>query len=342
LIVDTNPKAFIQDSFWSSTRVFAPQEVPAATRASHLLAVTIANLPYEDLARVLSSQGWTDIVPFYDVSEAYRDVHPLGNGWVLDEIDYTDSESTLETLDNWSDDVSRAHHLQFMAWHRTGRDWIFTDAPVNTQDRYLIPEVVRALGKEQAFMDVGAHRGETTERMCGLSGNAVKHAWMIEPDPVNAAEAERSILRLPGENQARSEVLRCAVSSRSSSEPFFSGLGYASQLSPLGRDLAEVKTIDELDLEPTFIKLHLEGHELDALMGAESTLRTNHPIVASTAYHNKLGLWRLPLWLMNLSLNYSYYFRLHSWCGTGAVVYCVPRAGKIRPSGSARQGRGAP
>ena len=135
---------------------------------------------------------------------------------------------------------------------------------------------------------------------------------------------------------------RSGISFDSSRERFFSGLGYASQLSPLGLDLAEVKTIDELELEPTFIKLHLEGHELDALMGAESTLRTNHPIVAATAYHNKLGLWRLPLWLMTLSLNYNYYFRLHSWCGTGAVVYCVPREGKVKSRGSARHGRGAP
>jgi len=326
LVVDVNAPAFAGDSIWEGAKLVKPDDVPAAVRSSHLLAVTIANLPFEELERELSRQGWADIVPFYDITEAYRDVHPLGNGWVLDEIGDEDVESTLEVLDKWSDDVSRAHHLQFMAWHRSGTDWIFADAPVNTQDRYLIPEVRGALGGDQAFLDVGAHRGETTERVCALQGIAVRHAWMIEPDPVNAAEAERVMRRLRTERRIPSELFGCAVSRQSSRERFFSGLGYASQLSPIGRDMADVTTIDDLDVAPTFVKLHLEGHELDALMGAKGMLQTYRPLVAATAYHNELGVWRLPRWLMDQLPDYTYHFRLHSWCGTGAVVYCVPRA----------------
>lgn len=43
-----------------------------------------------------------------------------------------------------------------------------------------------------------------------------------------------------------------------------------------------------------------------------------------TAYHNEAGLWPLPTWLMDNLTSYRHYFRLHSWCGTGAVIYCVP------------------
>jgi FkbM family methyltransferase len=328
-VVDANASSLVNDPFWSDMVIVAPHEVPIADRATHLLAITVATQAYEDFARALSSQGWTDVVPFYDVSEAYRNIHPLGNGWVLDEIDEEDIDSTLQTLAEWSDDISRAHHLQFLAWHRTGTDWVFDNAPVDTQRRYFIPEVVSALAEEQAFMDVGAHHGETTARFCGMRGFNISNVWMVEPDPANATEAERSIARLATAQKSRVELIRCAVSNRSAPQRFFAGLGYASQLSPLGNELTEVRTIDDLDLRPTFIKLHLEGHELEALMGAESTLRDARPIIAATAYHNKHGLWRLPLWLMKLSLDYKYYFRLHSWCGTGAVVYCIPRESRL-------------
>lgn len=86
----------------------------------------------------------------------------------------------------------------------------------------------------------------------------------------------------------------------------------------------EVTTIDALGMEPTFIKLHLEGAELAVLRGAERTLRSARPIVAATVYHNDDGIWKTPLWMMRNLKDYRFLFRLHSWCGTGAVLYAIP------------------
>ena len=36
-----------------------------------------------------------------------------------------DQEKTAEVLARWDDDVSRAHHLQFLAWRRLREEWIF-------------------------------------------------------------------------------------------------------------------------------------------------------------------------------------------------------------------------
>ena len=56
--------------------------------------------------------------------------------------------------------------------------------------------------------------------------------------------------------------------------PHFSeGYGFASKLSAFGQAQVSTRSIDSLDVEPTFIKLHLEGGELDALRGARETLR---------------------------------------------------------------------
>jgi hypothetical protein len=85
-----------------------------------------------------------------------------------------------------------------------------------------------------------------------------------------------------------------------------------------------VRPLDALDLSPSFVKLHLEGAELSALKGARGTLLAHRPIVAATVYHNADGIWRTPLWLMETLPDYRFLFRLHSWCGTGAVVYGIP------------------
>jgi hypothetical protein len=85
-----------------------------------------------------------------------------------------------------------------------------------------------------------------------------------------------------------------------------------------------VRRLDTLDLSPTFIKLHLEGAELAALKGARKTLLSNRPIIVATIYHNADGIWRTPLWLMEALPGYRFLFRIHSWCGTGAVIYAIP------------------
>jgi hypothetical protein len=122
----------------------------------------------------------------------------------------------------------------------------------------------------------------------------------------------------------RHRLLKVALSDQAGHLPFFPGLGYASQLTGMGEGRAEAVTLDDLAVAPSFVKLHLEGHEWEALRGGLATLRRHRPILAMTAYHNEAGLWPLPAWLLDNLTSYRHYFRLHNWCGTGAVIYCVP------------------
>ncbi len=65
----------------------------------------------------------------------------------------------------------------------------------------------------------------------------------------------------------RSAVLDCALAAQDGSVAFSEGYGFASKLSAFGQAQVSARSIDSLDVEPTFIKLHLEGGELDALRG---------------------------------------------------------------------------
>lgn len=328
MVVDANPGASRNDPFWHDRAILSPHEVSPDARATYLLAVSIATLPYEELAVTLADQGWCDIVPFYDVAEAYRDVYPLSNGWVLDQFDDTDVAATQEVLETWGDDISRAHHLQFLAWHRFREDWMFSDAPVNVENRYFIPEVLAALGEQEAFVDVGAHQGEISERFRATVHNRYKGIWMIEPDPRNYAQIQKWILAGSHKERDRIHLLPYAVAGASGPRLFYGGIGYASQLSTVGQKMIDVTTVDQLNLSPTFMKIHLEGWELEALNGATETIRRCNPMLAVTSYHSHLGVWQLPMWLINrareMGVGYRFLLRLHSWCGTGAVIYVIP------------------
>jgi FkbM family methyltransferase len=282
-----------------------------------------------ELRETLAAQGWHDLVPFYDITEAYRDRHPLGNGWFTGELRPDDVAAIEQVLARWDDDVSRAHHLQFIAWHSLREDWCFEGAPVTTQDRYFIPEVRSALHQREGFLDVGAHHGEVSRAFAGVVDGRFQSIDAVEADPASLAVLGREVAAA-ARVRDRVRVCPCVVSEGQGSAPFFEGLGYASQLSSLGPNKMEVTTLDRLDLRPTFVKLHLEGHELAALKGGLQMLRRHRPLVATTSYHNRLGLHELPRWLMDHLDGYRFLLRLHSWCGTGAVVYAIPKERRSR------------
>ena len=323
LVIDRNAHALSGRPEWSGVSLMTPDEVPEEAKRGVRLLVSVATSPYAPLERALTALGFDDVAPFYDLVESFRSVHPLSNGWFAAPMTAAERANTAEVLARWDDDRSRAHHLQFLAWRRLRQEWVFDGAPVNNDDRFFIPEVTDRLRDDEVFVDAGAHFGGVTETFLARTNGAFGRIVAIEPDPANRARLEAEFRRiLPGASGV--SILDCALGAEAGEARFRDGLGYASQFSTTGAGQIRVQPLDALGLEPSFIKLHLEGAEFDALKGARQTLLAHHPIIAATVYHNADGVCETPLWLMQLLPDYQFLFRAHSWCGTGAVVYAIP------------------
>lgn len=277
------------------------------------VAVCVVNEPYVPIESFLLRR-FKQVVPFYDLTEKYRHKHPLSNGWFLGDI----SPNTATVLNWWDDDTSRAHHLQFLAWRRLREEWTFDEYPVFPQNRYFIPEVVSAITCEETFLDIGAHHGEVVETFLKKVSGYYNKIIAIEADPANFKILNS---KLPKKDVI---TLKRVISDTATTRRFTDQLDYMSQLSEHEGVLVHTDVIDDMGINPTFIKVHLEGHELAALKGAERTILDNRPIIAATVYHNDDGVWKTPMWLMETLDNYRVLFRNHGWCGTGAVVYAIP------------------
>ncbi len=327
-VVDANPDLHRRDPFWAGIEIFGIHDVPIKQRESSLLAICVVTTSFSQVTAPLKKQGWRDVVSFYDIVEAYRDRHPLGNGWhsgLLTDEDIIGIESVLY---RWEDDISRSHYLQFIAWHSLREEWIFEDAPVTIHDRYFISQVLSNLHDHEVFTDIGAHHGEVIIRFLTEVGNKYNGIYVIEPDKENLSHLrnflEENMPNVPTE-RAKIHLLECALGSVTDEKLFYHGLGYASQFSESGQTKVDVKCLDDLLIPATFIKIHIEGWERNAISGGLETLINNRPILAVTSYHNREGLWHLPAQIMTSLDNYAYYFRLHSWHGTGSVIYAIPR-----------------
>jgi FkbM family methyltransferase len=323
--VDANPDLHRRDPFWAGVDILGIHDVPVEQGESALWAICVVTTPFSQVSAPLKERGWRDIVPFYDIAEAYRDRHPLSNGWHSGELSEQDRCGIESVLYRWEDDLSRAQHLQLLAWRCLREEWVFDDAPVMTENRYFIPEVLSVLHDHEVFVDIGAHHGEVIERFISAVGNTFDEIYAIEPDVKNLLCLHERLTEHAVGLRKKIHVSEYALGAESGKHRFCHGLGYASQLSGLGQADVDVRCLDDLFIPATFVKIHIEGWEHCAISGGLDTLMNNRPVLSVTLYHSRGGLWHLPAQIMTCLNQYVYYFRLHSWHGTGGVIYALPR-----------------
>ena len=324
VVIDRDAERLAQERCWSGVQLVHPDDLAEIPKGELRVAVSVVTSPYVPLERRLLELGFEDIVPFYDLAESFRGVHPLSNGWFVGPLTALAQNKTAEVLALWDDDMSRAHHLQFLAWRRLREEWSFDAAPISNCSRFFISEVASVLRSDEFLLDAGAHHGNVSKTFVEQTKGVFRQITAIEPDPFNRARLEDNLQSwLP--DDLRITVYDCALAEDESEALFHAGLGYASQLSQTGQMSVTTRPLDALGLSPTFLKLHLEGAELPALKGARETLLASRPLIAATVYHNADGIWKTPLWLMETLPEYRFQFRAHSWCGTGAVIYAIPK-----------------
>lgn len=63
----------------------------------------------------------------------------------------------------------------------------------------------------------------------------------------------------------------------------------------------------QLNISPTYIKMDIEGGELDALIGCQETIKKLKPKLAICLYHKRQDMWQIPLYIHSLVPEYKFY-----------------------------------
>ena len=64
--------------------------------------------------------------------------------------------------------------------------------------------------------------------------------------------------------------------------------------------------VDENNIEVSLIKLHVEGMEYESILGAEKTLRNQHPALLIHIHHTPRDFWKIKPFIENLNAGYSF------------------------------------
>ena len=102
--------------------------------------------------------------------------------------------------------------------------------------------------------------------------------------------------------------------------------GSGSKINPDGAVEIQVDLLDNMEIhEPTFIKMDIEGAEIQAIQGARETIARAHPRLAICVYHNVGDFYRIPQMVLGIREDYDIYLRHYTETIYETVMFFIPR-----------------
>jgi len=309
--------------------VLSPEDAVGRFKDSAVFVVSIwgADSPhrYAHSVNQLADLGCEFIVPISWLSWKYS--KQLLPHYMLDLPSkvVAQSKSVFECFELFADDRSRAEFVSQIQWRLTGDPGCL--AHPEPGEQYLVTDISSFIPSE-IVVDCGAYDGDTLHSWLKERGPFGAYV-ALEPDPSSRARLEASLKQLPPEVSNRVRVLPYAVSDRTGTVTFSAtGLPSASVVAADGVVIDSI-ALDDLQSEfsdqaPTFLKMDIEGAELDAFKGGARFIQTFKPMMAIAAYHRQDHLWQIPLAVTNIWPEYKCYIRPHNEEGWDLIFYAVP------------------
>jgi len=236
---------------------------------------------------------------------------------------YAAKERVLAAESIWSDAYSRSEYLNQVKWRALG-DYDALNFPVEEESYF--PASLFALRPDEYFVDCGAYTGDTGQRLLELTGNKLGRLLEIEPDPANRKALQAWISGLPHEIADKISILDIAVGASRGQVSFNADGTEGAAISSSGSMIVEMHRLDDLlaSEHPTYIKMDIEGAELDAIEGGRAVIERCKPVLAICLYHRQSDLWEIPLKVQSIVKDYRFYLRPHDVDGWQTVMYAVP------------------
>jgi FkbM family methyltransferase len=237
---------------------------------------------------------------------------------------YEQQENIVAAFYLWKDDHSKQEYLKQIKW----RILLESDDLVPCKETQYFPTLITPILTNEVFIDCGSFDGDTLRTLINIQGESVKKIICFEPDPINVIQLEAYLSSLDNELQEKVIIHQKATGKQWEKLRFFASGSESSAISSQGNLEVDVAPLDEIlyNEAPTFIKMDIEGAEVDTLLGATKIIEKFTPILAISAYHIQDHLWSLPLLVNNINCNYSFFLRPHGENGLELVFYAIPNS----------------
>jgi len=183
--------------------------------------------------------------------------------------------------------------------------------PTNSlEEQYFIDEFKHS----ERFVDCGGFTGDTISAYYRYNKGRI---ISFEPDPTNLKKLNKSaknkdVLVYPMGVFDETKILK------------FKSCGSGGNLCEEGDILVPVTSLDETiyNFRPDYIKMDIEGAEIEAIKGAKNIIKDFSPNLAISIYHKASDLWEIPLLIKEINPKYEFKIRSHNHLCLETILYC--------------------
>lgn len=240
----------------------------------------------------------------------------------LDYAYYAEHRAEFEAVsDKLADEKSRKVLEAYINQRVSGRFEYLQDLRDTVQ--YFDDEIVD-ISAVNTFVDCGAYTGDTYEQFLKeyqrkTGKEYAGRAYLWEPETENLRKLHSGY-----DGNGRVNIIEKGAW-HTAETLHFSGNGTGGSVSE-GDSETEIRvdSIDNVIAEQVdFIKMDIEGSEYQAILGAESAIKKNHPVLAICVYHKRDDLLRIPKLIQELGGDYKFYLRAYSRHSIEIVLYAI-------------------
>lgn len=199
--------------------------------------------------------------------------------------------------------------------------------PVHLLDEQYFDEIVK-FEEGEVFVDAGVLDLSTTLRFaekCREQNISKFKSIAFEPDMESYIKCEEIRDR---HNDLEIELVNSGLYSTNTTIGFNSLGNGSSSISEDADSMTTIKvvTLDSYveDRRVTYIKMDIEGAELEALKGCAETIRKQKPKLAISIYHKPEDMTEIPLFIKSLVPEYKFYIRHYSNSVEETILYALP------------------
>jgi FkbM family methyltransferase len=241
----------------------------------------------------------------------------------LDSITYSFIEENIVFLENFYENLQDQQSKDSLVAYllsKVHQDMKYLP-PVFEKVQYF-PQGIFELTDNEYYFDCGAFTGDTIAGFLKATGGKYRFIWAVEPDRSNYTQL---IQYIDNAQLANIDVCNKGVYSYAGKLPFQETGSMLSMITDNSNNFIEVDTIDHIAAgnPVSYIKMDVEGAELEALKGAEQTIRKYKPILGISIYHKPQDLIDIPQYIKAIVPEYKFYFRVHKKLAIDTVLYGV-------------------
>lgn len=187
------------------------------------------------------------------------------------------------------------------------------------KEELYFPDFITHLSNEH-FVDCGAADGDTVKEFI-RRWPVFEGITAFEPDRDNYGKLLE--LRLSGDDNIL--PINAAISDFSGELEFLETGDYSAHIGTSGTwvECCKLDTVI-FSTPPTYIKMDIEGAEIEAILGARKLLKDHKPVLAICAYHTSDHLWQIPLLIHAIQPDYKLFLRRYAEGAFELVWYAVP------------------